>query len=345
MSTLSGRADPDLVATIRQVVAAHAPAPRDPEAGVALDGTLWEELEALGLARLTGAESDGGSGAGWHESAALLTELAAAAVALPVGEHDLLAGWLLHAAGLPGDERRRTVAALDAGGAAHAVPWARNADSVVCLWPTDTQWRVGDVPRADLVVSEGMNLAGEPRDELRVDLATLSGPSLDDRTVAELRLRAALLRAVQTAGALDRCVGLTVEHAMTRVQFGRPIGRFQAVQHQVAEIAAEAVLARAAVDVAVEAVVRRDGEQSDVGLELPVAVARSCVGHAASVVVRRAHQLHGAIGTTLEHPLHRLTLPALAWRSEYGSTQHWDQRVADLAGDAGAADLWGHLTD
>jgi acyl-CoA dehydrogenase len=58
-----------------------------------------------------------------------------------------------------------------------------------------------------------------------------------------------------------------------------------------------------------------------------VAVAKSCAGHASEVVVRNAHQVHGAIGTTAEHGLHRLTMPLLAWRSEYGSTRYWDEEL------------------
>ena len=62
-----------------------------------------------------------------------------------------------------------------------------------------------------------------------------------------------------------------------------------------------------------------------------VGVAKSCVGHAASVVVRGAHQALGAIGTTLEHELHTLTKPILARRSEYGSLQDWDETLTALA--------------
>src|SRR5699024_11319540 len=57
-----------------------------------------------------------------------------------------------------------------------------------------------------------------------------------------------------------------------------------------------------------------------------VAVAKSVVGRAASVVVRNTHQALGAIGTTEEHSLHRFTNAALTWRSEFGSIRSWEER-------------------
>ncbi|MEP9385066.1 acyl-CoA dehydrogenase family protein [Nocardioides sp. KR10-350] len=343
--------DPDLVATIRDVLSASAPTPRDPGSGVGLDVALWDKLESLGLARLTGDEAEGGSGATWHESAALLTELASHAVALPVAEHDLLAGWLLRTAGLPVDGRIRTMGLVewDSEGreVARAVPWARHADSVVLLSSSGDGRVVTDVAVADLELTEGLNLAGEPRDDLLVPAEALTGAPVSQDVAEELFLRAGLVRAIQVAGALERCLSLALEHTTTRVQFGRPISRFQAVQHLLADVAAEASLARAAVDAAVRSAAARDAGGTAEDLAFPVAVARSCTGHAASVVVRHAHQLHGAIGTTLEHDLHRFTLPALAWRSEYGSTQTWDRRVAELARSAGADDpngLWALVT-
>ena len=70
-----------------------------------------------------------------------------------------------------------------------------------------------------------------------------------------------------------------------REQFGRPIGRFQAVQHLVADIAMESALARAATETAVARAAASDWK--DPGMLFAVGVAKSCAGHAASVVVRR----------------------------------------------------------
>jgi acyl-CoA dehydrogenase len=159
-----------------------------------------------------------------------------------------------------------------------------------------------------------------------------------DTVIDALFLRGALARSIQVSAALDRILELAITHASNRIQFGRPLARFQAVQHLVADIAAETALARATTDAALAAAVPTDWD--DPHLEFRIAVARSCTGHAASVVVRNAHQVLGAIGTTREHTLHEFSTAALAWRSEFGSVHHWDSVLTDIATTAGRQDLW-----
>ena len=104
------------------------------------------------------------------------------------------------------------------------------------------------------------------------------------------------------------------------------------------DLATEASLARAATDAAVARAAASNWQ--DPGMLFTVGVAKSCVGHAASVVVRNAHQVLGAIGTTVEHELHLLTRPILVRRSEYGSVHEWDETLAELAAHAGHERLW-----
>lgn len=311
------------------------------EPGAGLD-ELWAQLADLGLVRLTGPEAAGGSGAGWAEAAELLRAAAFHGVSVPLAEHDLLACWLLEAAGLPANALRRTGCLLDSAGTARGVPWAGTAQRVVLVWRADAGYRVADVDPAALSITPGRNGSGEPRDDLSADVSGIAGTPVAERLVVQWQLRAALVRAIQVCGALDRILEMSVAHACERVQFGRPLGKFQAVQNLVADIAAEAALARAATDGALAQAIRTDWSSD--GMEFLVAVARSCVGHAVSVGVRNAHQVHGAIGTTREHRLHEFTAAVLAWRSEYGSVQFWDDKLTDFATAARAAGLWGLIT-
>lgn len=303
---------------------------------------LWQRLDELGLARLTGPEEAGGSGAGWYEAAELLAAAARHGVRVPLAEHDLLACWLLDAIGLPSTGAVRTVCLLDGQGAARRVPWAARAERTVVVWNDGGAYRAADVGAGSLVITAGFNTIGEPRDTVTADVSALDGVAVPAELVTQLWLKSALVRAIQVCAALDRIVLLSVEHATSRVQFGRPLSRFQAVQHLIADLAAEAALARAATEAALTTAVSTDW--SGESLEFRVAAARSCAGHAAEVVVRNTHQVHGAIGTTQEHRLHEFTRAALAWRSEFGSVRHWDQRVTDAALSAGAAGLWSLVT-
>jgi alkylation response protein AidB-like acyl-CoA dehydrogenase len=185
--------------------------------------------------------------------------------------------------------------------------------------------------REAAVVLRGAARHGVPVPEVEKDL-------LGDLESDALRLRGALMRAVQMTGAMDAAVDLTVRHAAERKQFGRPLAAFQAVQQLAADAAAEAALARAATDAALaQAVATRFAGD---GLLFSVAAARSVCGHCGSTVVRNAHQVHGAIGTTREHVLHRVTMSILAWTNDFGSVAEWDAVLEQAARDAGDAGLW-----
>lgn len=335
--------DPDLVAVLEDLFADYRARRATPTAVVDLDHDLWQRLEQLGLTRLTGSESAGGSGGSWVDAAALLGLAAAAAAPVPLAEHDVLGGWLLEAAGLPNDGGLRTVCRPDPSGVALNVTWAREASRIVALWEDRDQWRVADVPAAHVAIEERRNLAGEPSDTVEFDLDDLEAGTVVAHEIGEqFHLRGALARCAQVVGAMERVVEVVLAHVGERQQFGRPLSRFQAVQHLVADIASETALARTATDAAVARAAVSDWR--DPGMLFAVGVAKSCVGHAASVVVRGSHQALGAIGTTLEHELHTLTKPILARRSEYGSLQDWDETLTALAASAGHDRLWTLIT-
>lgn len=340
-SDLTTDVDPDLITMMDGVFAGYREG-HSPAGPAELDRELWRNLGDLGLVRLTGSEESGGSGAGWPEAAELLTAAARHAVRIPLAEHDLLGGWLLAAAGLPVDGAVRTACLLGPDGTASGAPWASAADRIVAVWPSGDGYRIADLDAAAVRITAGTNMIGEPRDAVTIDLTGLGGTEVSSAVVAELRLRSALVRGIQVCAALDRAVELAVEHTTTRSQFGRPLAKFQAVQNLIADAATEAALARAATEAALLAAVT--GGWSTPRLEFLVAAARSCAGHATSVVVRNCHQVLGAIGTTGEHRLHEYTRAALAWRSEFGSVAYWDSRVEAAALQAGGAGLWSLIT-
>ncbi|MGV0717066.1 acyl-CoA dehydrogenase family protein [Mycolicibacterium sp. XJ662] len=338
---MTASVDPALIEMMGAVFAEYREA-HPPVTVIERDPQLWGRLDELGLVRLTGPENRGGSGAGWFEAAELLAAAARNAVRIPLAEHDLLACWLLDANDMPGDSATRTLTLLDDDATAHSVPWAAGSDRVVVVWHDGGGHRVADVDTGALEITAGANLIGEPRDTVVADVRALDGVPVAAETVEQLRLKAALVRAIQVCAVLDETVRLSIDHVGSRIQFGRPLSRFQAVQHLIADLTAEAALARAATESALTTAVGSDWAATN--LRFRVAAARSCVGHAASVVVRNAHQVHGAIGTTHEHRLHEFTRAALAWRSEYGSVRYWDEQVT-AAALAPGADVWALITD
>jgi acyl-CoA dehydrogenase len=285
-------------------------------------------------------EPDGG---GWPVAAAVVTRLVGESGAdLPYGDMALVAAPMLSAAGMPIPQGIAVAATSDdvtvtrendgvrLRTTLHRVPWGAVAEQVVVVARADDGDEVVvaiDPSAAD--VTPGHNIAGEPRDTLRIDTVIQRVAAAPQGARDELLRRGALARAVAMAGAADAALKTSVRYATERVQFGRPIAKQQAVQHLLAEAAAEVEAMRASADAAV-AVCAEDGFLTPRAL-LAVATAKAQAGASAEVVARLAHQVHGAIGTTREHPLHRLTLRLWSWRDDFGSERHWQQILGEQA--------------
>jgi acyl-CoA dehydrogenase len=128
-----------------------------------------------------------------------------------------------------------------------------------------------------------------------------------------------------------------VRYVTERKQFGRPIGTFQAVQHNLAILAGHVAAAGIAAGHAFRAADR--GEAT-----FEIAVAKVRVGEAAGVGAGLAHQAHGAIGFTYEHSLHFVTRRLWSWRAEFGAEAHWAERIGREAIARGPDALWSHVT-
>lgn len=340
-STVDLAIDPDLQSLMTGLVSEFSGPTVEPD-----PTEVWAALTGVGLARLTAPEETGGSGAGWAEAAALLRTLAAAGVPVPYAETDLLAGPLRRAAGLDDSSgATATVAVLGSDGFAHRVPWAGATATVVCARRAAAgagTAEVAEVATEDLTLTPTEGISAIPT-------ASVTPPGgagwvpVGSAAVEDLVLRGALVRAVQSVGAMDGMLTASISHTTERNQFGRALAAFQSVQNLAADLAAETVLAHAAVDAALADAVTT-GLAGDLS-GFRVAVARSVVSQALAVTVRNAHQIHGAIGTTHEHPLHRLTLPALQWRSEFGSAAFWEGLLTHAALAGGMDGAWPMIVD
>jgi acyl-CoA dehydrogenase len=313
--------------------------------------TLWHAVEAAGFLDALIADGAPGNLSGLPDAAAILRAAGRHAVPLPIAE-TMLARFALHAAGLPAGEGPLTMLpvehddALDIrrsgefwhlSGRARQVPWGREARQLVALAGNI----VARIAPSAVECRPGSNLAGEPRDEVSCDttLAADSAAALPtgiDRTL--LYRLGALCRAAQIAGALDGVMAMATQYAGDRVQFGRPIGKFQAIQQQLA-ILAEQV---AAADVAVSSAIALAAGGGDLLFAAACAKIRS--GEAAGKVSEIAHQVHGAIGFTHEHSLHHLTRRLWSWRDEFGIESDWSIALGRAVAARGAAAVWPLLT-
>ena len=322
--------------------------------------TLWQALEQAELPRVSVPEESGGAGGTLSDLAAVLLVAGRFAAPVPLAETAMLAGWMLTASGLPvsrgplaaGPVRDDTVNVHRDGsrwivsGTLRRVPWARVAKRLVLLAQADGGGVVVSVDPASCEIRPGHNLAHEPRDEVILDnvIAEDAAPAGASVTRTALRLRGALARSLLMAGALERALELSVRYAQERVQFGRKIGQFQAIQQEIARFAGEVAAAVAAALSAAGVLERQAAAGGGSDVTLAVASAKIRTAEAAREGALIAHQVHGAIGVTDEYALHHSTLRLWAWREEFGNEAEWAMTLGGLMHKRGADQLWPAIT-
>lgn len=314
----------------------------------------WAQVEELGLSGALVPEAAGGSGLEAADALALAELAGYHSLPLPLVE-SMIGGRLLAAAGVAVPECALSVVPprpeqplrLQRGsdgwrlsGELARVPWGRHVPMLVATASDgDGSSYVVRLRTADCPWREDIDLAGEPRDS-----STLTDLALNDDDVApaatdqpDLLQWGALVRSLQMAGAMRRALEQSVQYANERRQFGRPIGKFQAVQQQLAAMAGQTAAAGAAADAAAQAV---EGAQC----AFAIAVAKARVGEAAGQAAAVAHQVHGAMGYTQEHTLHLSTRRLWSWRDEFGHEPYWQRQIGLAAAAVGADGLWAYLT-
>jgi acyl-CoA dehydrogenase len=316
----------------------------------AWQGPLWESLAESGLTLAWVPDSLGGAGASLADGFEVVKVAGRFASPVPVTE-TLLAGWLLSEGGLESPAGPMTIAPsrwsdelkIDAAGMvsgkARAVPFARRAEHVAVLADGPKGPVVALVKLADTRIGEGRNLAGDSSGEVVFDkvkaVAQAAAPAGLDRQ--RLMLMGATVRANQMAGALETVLSITTRYAGERVAFEKTISKFQAVQHNLARLAGETAAAVAAAGSAADTIA--NGVTGD-RLFLEAAGAKIRVAEAATEGASIGHQVHGAIGFTKEHILHRFTLRLWAWRDDFGNESDWAVRLGRMIAAKGADELW-----
>lgn len=272
---------------------------------------LWQELVESGFLDALVAEDKGGAGLSLGDIEPLIEALGARAVPLPVAE-TMVARALLADAGVDAPEGPIVLATSPVSG--QIVPCARVAAHVLIDIGTELILaNIGDLS----VTPTGVH------DALAARVAWIDRPQGQSlpRPTHGLRRIAALLRAALIAGAAGRLIEMTTTYANERVQFGKPIGRQQALQQNLAVIAEDAISARLAAQLGC------DGGLS--GSLVAAATAKSMTSSVVARIAATAHAVHGAIGISEEYDLQLLTRRLHEWRLADGSETYWNQVIGD----------------
>lgn len=302
---------------------------------------LWNDIAELGIANaLVPAESDG-HGLGWQDIAPTFMALGYHACPLPIGE-DAIVRAAIARAGLPPVDGISTLPVRQekpisgystVSATLHGVPWAKVATHVAFEANDGANSELFHVALENLAKCPRSYVSRIPHSDVTVQRSVNGAPTRR----GAIALDGAMLRALQLVGALKRTLKECVDYANTRVQFGKPIGRFQSMQQLIAALGNEVAAANAATAAAAAALDRKG--TADLAVAVAKARSSAAAGRAAAIV----HEVHAAIGVTEAYHLHFVTRRLWQWRDDFGSEFVWHDIIGKAARRKGAEGLWQFL--
>ncbi|MCK1546350.1 acyl-CoA/acyl-ACP dehydrogenase [Bradyrhizobium sp. 179] len=319
---------------------------------------LWSAVEDAGLPLALVPEMNGGAGLAPDVAANLIRRCAFHSVPLPLAETmianalwadaggEVIAGAVTLAPVNPQDRITLTSNATGSTlqGIARHVAWGKQAPSVLVL-ARDANGKafLCRVPSGKTRSNKTRrNVAYEPREDVDFGGVRLAASDILPAPAClgadGLMPFGAAIRVQQMIGGMERCMEYALSYANERVQFGRPIAKFQAIQHMLAIAAGQFAAASAAGDALTKS--PRLGDDT-----LAVAIAKSRCGESAGQVAALCHQVHGAMGFTQEHPLHYATRRLWSWRDEWGAEPWWQEKIGRMICQQGGEGFWSLLVD
>jgi alkylation response protein AidB-like acyl-CoA dehydrogenase len=331
------------------------------ETDTAYDSAVWSKLAEQGYTGIIFPEEYDGVGLGKVELMLLMEEAGRALLPGPFFSTVVLAGSLLESIGTQA-QKERYLAPICRG---QARATAAILESSACWNPeileltavngklTGQKLFVSDAAVADFIVvvtRDGVFLVDAKATGLRispmssmdltrklyvVEFSNTPAERIGDTTnLLQAFDLATTALAAELVGGMQRTLDITVEYAKTRKQFGKPIGMFQAVQHQCADMYLETESARSAVYYAAWAL-----EENAPDAAAAVSIAKMYASDAARTVGNRGIQIHGGMGFTWENDIHLYYRRAKASETAFGDATFHRERIASLVIDSGTASL------
>jgi len=292
----------------------------------------WDALVENGLNLAWASEESGGFGATLSEVAGAIWNMTPSP--LPFVE-TLIANKLLELAELELVQGRAAFA-LGATDGVHIVPFGDAVDNVVL---------VGDDQIAQYNTSDLKSRAVEslsPDKDIITDFSQANPIAIANINISQRSVEAIILtlRSVQIAAAMDGALSLSIDHVSAREQFGRPLSKFQAIQHQLAVAASHVASANMAISQACAAL------NDDIENAWHEAViAKVQIGESIEEATSAFQQVHGAMGYTMEYDLHHYTRRLWAWRDALGNEHIWAQKLGEELSQKNTNQLWQGVTN
>ena len=275
-------------------------------------GSLWSALEENGLTRAWAPERLGGTGLELSDGYNLIRQSGKHAINTPFSE-TLMASFLLSTVDTKTPDGPITICTSMENNHVEA-PFTHNAKFMLRL-------NAKTLELCSLDNTDENHTSKIGSSDLKVE-QSIAAPAW---ITADVFMQfGALVRTAQLCGAMEKQLELTLEHTRTREQFGRPLTKFQAVQHLLSDMAGELASSTAALTAATHSVSLDTAPDF-----MAIASAKIRASEAAEIVTKNAHQAHGAIGFTDEYALGQFSRRLWRWRDDFGNEHFWGKRLGE----------------
>lgn len=296
----------------------------------------WDAVTDNGLHLAWARENAGGFGASLAEVAGAIWNMTPSP--LPLVE-TLIANKLLEQAGLDLAENAASFA-IGSVNDAQLVPMGAAVHDVILF--DDSASTIAHYHAQDAVTSDTAHLS--PDNDMMMDFSS-STPIQSAKTNVTLEMVQSIilsLRSVQMASAMDGALTCSINYVSTREQFGRPLSKFQAIQHQLAVAASEVAAAAMSASQSISALDNMLDDPHNAWMQ--AAISKVQIGHSVEIATSAFQQVHGAMGYTMEYDLHHYTRRLWAWRDSLGNEHHWAQKLGELFAHKNSDQLWQGVT-
>lgn len=306
--------------------------------------SLWNEIEQLGLPKIAVKEKFNGSGFPLSIILPIIKLSNNIGAPIPISE-TILSNYILSESDInpPNgiltyamDAKNLKITGNEISGDLISVPYLNLTDKIIFITEIEKSKKIILIKNNGKDKKLKKNFLSEPRYNLKLKKSRILNVKPFNLSINFKHL-GAIVRSAQMIGSMEKILDLCIDYCSQRKQFGRALSKFQAIQHQISEMAVELSASSAALST----LTNSDDIFKN---KKDIAILKIRAGAAAGKVIAISHQVHGAIGFTQEYELAYFTRNLNSWRNDFGNESFWEDFLGKDFLENNNQNLWEYLT-
>ena len=306
--------------------------------------SLWNEIEQLGLPKIAVKEKFNGSGFPLSTILPIIKLSNNIGAPIPISE-TILSNYILSESDInpPNgiltyamDAKNLKITGNEISGDLISVPYLNLTDKIILITEIEKSKKIILIKNSGEDKELKKNFLSEPRYNLKLKKCRILNVKPINLSLNFKHL-GAIVRSAQMIGSMEKILDLCIDYCTQRKQFGRALSKFQAIQHQISEMAVELSASSAALST----LTNSDDIFKN---KKDIAILKIRAGAAAGKVIAISHQVHGAIGFTQEYELAYFTRNLNSWRNDFGNESFWEDFLGKDFLENNNQNLWEYLT-